>query len=121
MISHVAPTGGALGHRTNRLAAFAAALLMGSTFVVVLSVGASPASAQVASKRSVCLTVTDPEGRFVTGLERGHFEVTEDGVQREITGFSGADTPITIAIVSPPPPPSTSRCPDPSIRGAAGN
>jgi hypothetical protein len=86
-----------------RPAAIAAALLLGCTLVVVLSAGASRASAQVASKRSVCLTVTDSEGRFVTGLERGHFEVSENGARREISGFLDADSPVTIAIVGEEP------------------
>jgi hypothetical protein len=70
---------------------------------VVLTVGASRASAQGSSKRSACFTVTDPQGRFVTGLERQHFEVSENGVRREITEFAGAYSPITLAIVSQEP------------------
>jgi hypothetical protein len=97
------PTTGASGHRSNRFAAFGAALLMGCTLAVALSLGASRAAAQVSSTRNACFTVTDPEGRFVAGLDREHFEVSEDGVRREISGFAGADSPITLAIVSEEP------------------
>jgi hypothetical protein len=56
-----------------------------------------PASAQTI--RQVNVTVTDPHNRFVTGLDRDHFEVIESGVRRPITGFSDFNSPITIAVV----------------------
>ena len=57
-------------------------------------------SAQVTSKRYVDVTVTDPRGRLVTGLDREHFEVVENGVRRTISGFEDGGSPISIAVVS---------------------
>jgi Ca-activated chloride channel family protein len=47
----------------------------------------------------VNVTVTDPNGRLVTGLERDNFYVFEDGVAQEIVNFSSEDVPISIGIV----------------------
>lgn len=47
----------------------------------------------------VNVTVTDPYGRLVTGLEREHFRVQEDKVQQEILYFSGEDVPISIGVI----------------------
>lgn len=69
----------------------------------LLIVCASPLSAQVPSKRLAHVTVTDPLGRFVTGLERERFEILENGVRRPITGFSDVDSPISLAIISETP------------------
>jgi hypothetical protein len=55
--------------------------------------------------RVVYVSVTDPKNRFVTGLERDHFEILENGIRRTITGFSSVDSPISIAIVSDAPAP----------------
>jgi hypothetical protein len=62
-------------------AAIAGGMLLTLMAVAVLT-------AQVVSKRSVDVTVTDPYGRTVAGLEKDHFTVTEGGVQRMITAFS---------------------------------
>jgi hypothetical protein len=55
---------------------------------------------QAQSTRSLHLTVSDPLNRFVTGLEQEHFEVVENGVALPIQAIVGAESPITIAIVS---------------------
>jgi len=47
----------------------------------------------------VNVTVTDPYGRLVTGLEKDNFHVFEDGVPQEIVNFSSEDVPISIGIV----------------------
>jgi Ca-activated chloride channel homolog len=47
----------------------------------------------------VPVTVTDPYGRIVTGLERKNFHVFEDGVEQEIRNFSEEDVPVSIALV----------------------
>jgi hypothetical protein len=91
----------------NRVAASAAAFLLACALPVAMTVGASRAAAQVSSPRSVCFTVTDPEGRIVTGLEREHFEVSENGLQREITEFLGTYSSLKLAIVSAKPLPTT--------------
>jgi Ca-activated chloride channel family protein len=47
----------------------------------------------------VNVTVTDPLDRFVTGLEKEHFRVFEDGVEQEILTLSSEDVPISIGLV----------------------
>src|SRR5579864_1321127 len=47
----------------------------------------------------VNVTVTDPLDRFVTGLEKEHFRVFEDGVEQEILTISSEDVPISIGLV----------------------
>jgi len=48
---------------------------------------------------SMTVTVSDPLGRFVTGLEKRNFEVFDDGVRQEITHFSDDDAPLTLGII----------------------
>lgn len=45
------------------------------------------------------VTVTDPMNRFVTGLEKSHFKLTEDNVEQTITHFASEDAPLSIGIV----------------------
>jgi Ca-activated chloride channel homolog len=47
----------------------------------------------------VNVTITDPYGRLVTGLEQHNFRVFEDGVEQEIVRFSGEDVPISIGVI----------------------
>jgi Ca-activated chloride channel homolog len=47
----------------------------------------------------VNVTVTDPLDRFVTGLEKEHFRVFEDGIEQEILSLSSEDVPISIGLV----------------------
>ena len=47
----------------------------------------------------VNVTVTDPLDRLVTGLEKGHFRVFEDGVEQEVLSLSSEDVPISIGLV----------------------
>ena len=47
----------------------------------------------------VPMTVTDPLGRLVTGLERSNFEVFDNGTGQIIKSFSTDDAPVTIGIV----------------------
>ena len=44
-------------------------------------------------------TITDPLGRFVTGLEKEHFQVFEDGVAQDIQYFYTQDTPISVGLI----------------------
>lgn len=44
-------------------------------------------------------TVTDPSNRFVTGLEKDHFELFEDKVKQEITQFSNEDIATSIGLL----------------------
>jgi Ca-activated chloride channel family protein len=47
----------------------------------------------------VNLTVTDPLDRLVTGLEKEHFRVYEDGVEQEVLTLSSEDVPVSIGLV----------------------
>ncbi len=47
----------------------------------------------------VNMTVTDPFGRAVTGLEKENFRVFEDGTEQEIATFSSEDVPISIGVI----------------------
>jgi Ca-activated chloride channel family protein len=47
----------------------------------------------------VNVTVTDPYGRLVTGLEQDSFRVYEDGVEQEVMRFSSEDVPISIGVI----------------------
>lgn len=66
-------------------AAFATFIVGGVLFAATT---VSVLMGQVVSKSSVDVTVTDPYGRTVAGLEKGYFTITEGGVQRTITTFS---------------------------------
>src|ERR1051325_6182093 len=48
---------------------------------------------------SLTVTVSDPFGRFVTGLTQENFAVYDDNVQQEIAIFSDEDAPITLGII----------------------
>src|ERR1019366_9936694 len=45
------------------------------------------------------VTVTDPLNRFVTGLEKENFKLTEDKLLQEITQFSSEDAPLSVCVV----------------------
>ena len=47
----------------------------------------------------VNVTVTDPLGRLVTGLERENFRVFEDNTEQEVVTMSSEDVPISIGLV----------------------
>src|SRR6202166_1708138 len=47
----------------------------------------------------VNLTVTDPLDRLVTGLEKEHFRIFEDGVEQEVLTMSSEDVPVSIGLV----------------------
>ena len=67
------------------------------TFVVMLI---SAARAQQPATRFVHVAVSDPMHRFVTGLNRTHFVIRENGVQRTIAIIGTPDDSIGIAIVA---------------------
>jgi Ca-activated chloride channel homolog len=48
---------------------------------------------------STVITVSDPYGRFVTGLTQENFEIFDDNVKQEISIFSDEDAPITLGII----------------------
>jgi Ca-activated chloride channel family protein len=45
------------------------------------------------------VAVTDPMSRFVTGLDKENFKLTENGVEQEISQFSSEDAPLSVGIV----------------------
>jgi len=47
----------------------------------------------------VNVSVTDPYGRLVTGLEQENFRVFEDNIEQEIVRFSSEDVPISIGVI----------------------
>lgn len=47
----------------------------------------------------VPVTITDPLGRLVTGLDASQFRVFENHVKQRIVSFSTADTPISVGII----------------------
>jgi len=48
---------------------------------------------------NVTVSVTDPYGRFVTGLGKEHFEIFDDRVKQQIALFSDDDSPVSLGIV----------------------
>jgi Ca-activated chloride channel family protein len=44
-------------------------------------------------------TVTDPSNRYVLGLEKRDFQLSEDGTPQTITNLSGEDVPLSVALV----------------------
>lgn len=47
----------------------------------------------------VNVTVTDPLGRLVTGLEQQNFRIFEDGSEQEVLHFSSEDVPVSIGVI----------------------
>ncbi len=45
------------------------------------------------------VTVTNPLGQVVTGLQPEHFRLSEDGEEQEITQFSSEDAPMSVGLV----------------------
>lgn len=48
---------------------------------------------------NVDLTVVDRNGNFITGLQRDHFRVYQDGVEQEIVAYAPSEAPITTVMV----------------------
>ena len=47
----------------------------------------------------VNVTVTDPIGRLVTGLDRDNFRVYENNAEQEIVKFTSEDAPVSIGVI----------------------
>ncbi len=45
------------------------------------------------------ITVTDPYGRYVTGLSKEHFEVYDDKIPQKIEHFTDEDAPTSVGII----------------------
>jgi len=48
---------------------------------------------------TLTLTVTDPYGRYVSGLNKNAFTVFDNSVEQEISYFSDADAPVSVGIL----------------------
>jgi Ca-activated chloride channel family protein len=48
---------------------------------------------------TLTLTVTDPYGRYVSGLTKSAFQITDNNEPQEITYFSDTDAPISVGIL----------------------
>jgi len=44
-------------------------------------------------------TVTDPQNRYVTGLEKEHFQIWEDKLEQKIEYFSAEEVPISLGVI----------------------
>jgi Ca-activated chloride channel homolog len=44
-------------------------------------------------------TITDSEGRYVVGLEKGNFQIWEDKVEQQIEYFSTEDVPLSVGLI----------------------
>ena len=47
----------------------------------------------------VKVTVADPLGRYVTGLEKEHFKIYEDNIEQTVLHFSQPSAPISVGII----------------------
>jgi Ca-activated chloride channel homolog len=75
-----------------------------ATFVLVVFVVVAPlVRAQSFKSRidivQVTVSVTDAEGRLVTGLARDDFQVFEDGTEQDITQFTDARVPVSLGVL----------------------
>ncbi len=48
---------------------------------------------------SMTISVTDPYGRFVTGLSKEHFEIFDEKVKQQIDLFTDEDSPVSIGVI----------------------
>jgi len=48
---------------------------------------------------TLTLTVTDPFGRYVSGLGKSNFQISDNNQDQEITYFSDSDAPVSLGIV----------------------
>ncbi len=69
------------------LAAIPLALLCAQTIVVDTTLVVIP------------VTVTDPSNRFVIGLDKKDFTLSEDGTEQKITHFSAEDAPLSVGLL----------------------
>src|SRR6476659_10073664 len=48
---------------------------------------------------SLNVTVTDPQGHYITDLDQGDFSVFEDGAKQELTQFNRTNLPIALSLL----------------------
>jgi Ca-activated chloride channel homolog len=61
--------------------------------------GQEPAEVVNTDLVTITVTVTDAYGRFVTGLSRSAFTISDNNVQQEILFFSDEDAPISVGVI----------------------
>jgi Ca-activated chloride channel family protein len=80
-------------------------ILFGIVLPTVLLVSAAPNHRQaytISDNVDLVLldvSVRNPHGGYVTGLDQANFHVAEDGRARQITHFTSVDTPVTVGLV----------------------
>jgi len=78
----------------------AASLFVHGSFLKASKAGQEPLFRSRSSELVVLpVTVTDKDGRLITGLPREHFAVFDEGRPQDITAFSSQDVPVSIALV----------------------
>ncbi|HYB95543.1 MAG TPA: VWA domain-containing protein [Vicinamibacterales bacterium] len=85
----------------NRLLAGVFVALMGA--VAFAQVAAPPDKPQVFRAGveivSLNVTVTDPQGRYVTDIDQNEFSVFEDGAKQDLTYFNRSNLPIALSLL----------------------
>jgi Ca-activated chloride channel homolog len=69
---------------------------------IALSVVVAPAAQSFRARLDlvqVTVTVTDKEGRLVTGLTKDDFQVWEDGVEQAVTQFTDQRVPVSLGVL----------------------
>ncbi len=90
---------------TMTAAVFAAGLAVFCAAFVVTATGQEPQDPQVFRFRTgvelinVTATVTDANGRFVSGLRKEDFRLFEDGQEQQITHFNSERVPVSLGLV----------------------
>ena len=96
---------------TNRLARFLLVIVVILTFLPIITPsqdnkGASSGNAKQDDKVqlntnlvSMTVSVTDPYGRFVTGLGKEHFEVFDEKVKQQVALFTDEDAPVSLGLL----------------------
>ena len=92
--------------RRRKAAGFAVVFFTALTWVTAAQQKQEPADRNPAHRVQIDVdlvlataTVTTPDGRYVTGLEKEDFEVSEDKVDQEIVYFSSEDVPLSVGII----------------------
>ena len=81
------------------------AAAIGAALQAAAPAGQAPTTGQAPAFRagvdlvSLTVTVTDPDGHYVTDLEQSHFSVFEDGAKQDVTFFSLTNLPIALALM----------------------
>ena len=86
--------------------AFALSALLPGLALGQETVGTKPSQPETAFNLRVDTTlvqipveVTDSLNRFVLGLQKGDFHLSEDGVDQEVAHFSGEDAPLSVGLL----------------------